>query len=247
MYCFYAPQIDYPLHRLSEEESRHCARVLRLAVGDRVLLSDGRGSLCEAQIERIRDTDVLLRLSAEPVPRRPLPYYLQIAVAPPKNTERMEVFIEKAAELGIDRICPVVTEHSERKVYKTDRARRLLTAALKQSHKAYLPEIEEMVEFSQYLQALPDCFQLSCIATCETVLPREPLTAVLHRCKSLTPRSTARLAINILIGPEGDFSKDEVEQAAARGFIPVSLGPSILRTETAALTAVNAVYLSFIS
>ncbi|WP_300285954.1 16S rRNA (uracil(1498)-N(3))-methyltransferase [uncultured Alistipes sp.] len=231
MQLFYAPDMDPASGRyaLSEEESRHCVRVLRLAPGDSLYLTDGRGTLCRAEVTDVasRRCIVEFRECTEGFGRRD--WYLHVAVAPTKNMDRLEWFVEKATEIGIDRITPVVCDRSERRTVKTDRLWRVATGAVKQSLKAYHPTVDEAVPLRE-LVAVPfdgDRF----VAHCEEGLPRRSLKSCL-----LPGRR-----IQILIGPEGDFSPEEIALASRSGFVPVSLGESRLRTETAALAAVHSV------
>jgi 16S rRNA (uracil1498-N3)-methyltransferase len=158
-----------------------------------------------------------------------------MAVCPTKNMERYEWFAEKATELGLDEIVPVIGDHSERKVFKPERLRRILLSAAKQSLKGAIPSVAEPLSVREFIAASsPDDLRLICCCF-EGEVPRLSINDVL-----------AGTRISVLIGPEGDFSHEEAKLAIEAGFIPVHLGPSRLRTETAALTAVEAVYLHFI-
>lgn len=231
MQLFYAPDMDPAAGRyvLSEEESRHCVRVLRLSPGDSLYLTDGRGTLCRAEIAEIasRSCTVEFKECTEGFGRRD--YFLHVAVAPTKNMDRLEWFVEKATEIGIDRITPLVCDRSERRTVKTDRLVRVATGAVKQSLKAYHPEIDEPVAFGEFVSRPFDGQRY--IAHCEEGLPRRSLKGC------LVPGGN----VSVLIGPEGDFSPGEIALASRAGFVPVSLGESRLRTETAALAAVHSV------
>lgn len=231
MQLFYAPDVDFAAdgYTLSEEESRHCVRVLRLAEGDAASITDGRGTLCHCRIESADPHGCRLRFTEriEGFERRP--YYLQMAVAPTKNVDRFEWFAEKATEIGIDRLTPLLTEHCERRVLRTDRIERVAVGAVKQSQKAYMPAIDELTPFAKVVSEPFDGIKLiaHCAPDARRVSMREAVDA---GCRVL-----------VLIGPEGDFSPKEVEEAVRCGFRPVWLGPSRLRTETAALVAVHSV------
>ena len=161
------------------------------------------------------------------------PYHLTMAVCPTKNIDRYEWFVEKATEIGVDVVAPVIGERSERKVLKTERLRRLALSAAKQSLKAAVPQVAEPVSVRDFILSAPeDALKLICY--CFDDVERLPITEVLRRQAE---------RVMVLIGPEGDFSPEEAALARANGWVPVQLGPSRLRTETAALTAVTAVYL----
>lgn len=227
MQLFYTPDITLPLYELHEEETRHCAKVLRLGPGDTLHLTDGRGNLYRAEIAEVTPKKCVVRV-VETIPefgRRG--YSLIMAVAPTKNIDRFEWFLEKATETGVDRIIPLDCDHSERRVIKRDRQERVITSAVKQSLKAYHPTLDEMTSLHEVLSAQFDGVKL--IAHCRTDFPRRFVGEVLE---------SGRDAL-ILIGPEGDFSHEEVELAEKNGFIGVTLGDQRLRTETAALAAVT--------
>lgn len=223
MQLFYAPEITLPRYTLSEEESKHGVRVLRLTTGDAIHLTDGRGSLyhgrvvddhpkrCQVEIERVEEQF------------EPLPYSLTMAVAPTKNNERYEWFLEKATEVGIDRVIPIVCDHSERRVLRRDRGEKIIISAAKQSLKTLFPTLDELTPLSEVL-AMP--FEgKKFIAHCEEESERVYLGDLL---------SAGEDAL-VLIGPEGDFSPREIEAARKAGFVEVTLGNERLRTETAAL------------
>ena len=235
MELFFSDDICDSRVRLDQEESAHCVRVLRHRAGDEISVIDGRGTLyrCALEIADAKGAEARV-LSAEPG-FGAHPYHLTMAVCPTKNIDRYEWFVEKATEIGVDVIAPVIGERSERKVLKTERLRRLALSATKQSLKAAMPEVAEPVSVRDFIAAAPaDALKLICY--CFDDVERIPVTDVLRRQKE------NRIAI--LIGPEGDFSPEEAALARERGWIPVQLGPSRLRTETAAITAVTAVYLA---
>ena len=224
MHIFYAPDIEPPGYLLDEDESRHCLRVLRLGVGDTVHLVDGRGGLYTA---RIVDAGRRCMLAVEGVERRwgRRGYELTMAVAPTKNIDRYEWFLEKATEVGVDVFVPLLTEHCERRVFKPERAGRIITSAVKQSQKAYHPLLEPLTPFAEILARPFDGAKL--IAHCAGGDKR-------HIADCVAPGQ----GVMMLIGPEGDFSPAEVALAHAHGFTGISLGTARLRTETAALDAV---------
>jgi len=223
---FYTPGI-LPHHShfvLSEEESKHAIRVLRLDNGSRVHLVDGRGGRYAATIADAHPKRAVLAIEEVQIGYGKRPYYLHVAIAPTKNIERVEWFLEKATEVGIDEITPLVCEHSERKDVKTERLNNVMVAAMKQSLKAYLPKLNQIVKFSDFIAEEGSGQRF--IAHCA-----EGEKSYLSRCVSQGGYYT------ILIGPEGDFSGAEIEAALSAGYMPVSLGDARLRTETAALMA----------
>ena len=216
---------------LDAEESRHAVRVLRLREGDELNVTDGRGNLYCCQIVEANDKACVVEaselLSAFHFPLSTL----HLAVAPTKNPSRMEWLVEKSVEIGVGEITLLNCDHSERSFLKTDRLEKLAVSAMKQSLHTLLPEIHPAVSLRDLLSTLR--FPLSTqkfIAHCEADKPRTPLAT------ALKPGHDAV----VLIGPEGDFSEEEIALALECGFQPVSLGPSRLRTETAALYAVTA-------
>lgn len=233
MRLFYAPDIDFaaPHYRFAADESRHIARVLRLGVGDALWLTDGRGTLARAEVTASsdRECEVTILESKPEFERRP--YRLVLGVAPTKNADRYEWMAEKATEIGVDAIVPVLCDHSERRTQRTDRLEKIVVSAMKQSLKAYLPVVEPLCAFDE-LVARP--FEgLKLIAHCEADTPRELMRDVVAPGKNVL----------LLIGPEGDFSPEEIALALSRGFRPVSLGSSRLRTETAAIAGAHTVAL----
>ncbi len=225
MHIFYTPDIDSDLYILSEEESKHCVRVLRLDRGDTLFLVDGRGGFYQAKIETPDPKRTALKITEVQKEYGKRNHYLHIAVAPTKNIERLEWFLEKATEIGIDEITPVICERSERKEVKTDRLNRIITAAVKQSIKAYHPRLNEPVRFKDLLQTATGTSE-KYIAHC-----------IDSEKSMLQDKITRSSEYIVLIGPEGDFTPEEVGAALASGFQPISLGNTRLRTETAALEA----------
>ena len=226
---FHAPDIaTEPL--LPEDESGHCVRVMRLKEGDSITITDGKGFLYNAIIEnahpkhcRVKITDTLpQKLSWE--------YTIHIAVAPTKNIDRMEWLVEKATEVGINTITFVRCHHSERHEIKLQRLNKIAISAMKQSKKTILPQINEMMDFNKFISRNFDGCKM--IAHCAE--DKKQLIKDIYK-----PDSNAL----ILIGPEGDFSNEEISSAISAGFAPVSLGKSRLRTETAALMACHTIHL----
>ena len=236
MEVFYSRLFEGGYCTLDPEESGHCVRVLRHREGDEIFIIDGEGTLYTCVLTDASPKAAVARVVKEEPDWGAHPYYLQMAVCPTKNLERYEWFAEKATELGLDEIVPVIGEHSERKVFKPERLRRILLSASKQSLKGAVPTVAEPLSVKEFIRSCPpDALRLICCCF-EGEVPRLSINDVLAGGRTIA----------ILIGPEGDFSREEAAQAIEAGFIPVHLGPSRLRTETAALTAVEAVYLHFI-
>lgn len=211
--------------------------MLRNRKGDEVHVFDGSGTMYRCLLEDDSPKSCCARI-VEAFPGWGLhPYELTMAVCPTKNNERFEWFVEKATEVGVDRICPVIGEHSERKVYKTERASKVALSAAKQSLKSSVPSIDEPVSVKDFILAERDSSAVKLIAYCfegDSAVPRRSIREVLE--------NLGAGKVTVMIGPEGDFSRAEASLAIENGFIPVHLGDSRLRTETAAVTAVEAVY-----
>ena len=240
MELFYAYEVSGRYCRLDAEESGHCVRVLRHRAGDEVDVIDGRGALYHCRLTQDSPKGAEAEILSQQADWGAHPYHLTIGCCPTKNNDRFEWFVEKATELGVDCIVPLIGEHSERKVYKTERALRIALSATKQSLKARIPEIAEPLSVKDFIcHSERSEESLRLIAYCfeDETHPRQSIRQVLEA-------SDAR-EITVLIGPEGDFSPEEASLALANGYIPVHLGASRLRTETAAVTAVEAVYLQF--
>lgn len=243
MEIFYTSDIAGGILNLGEEESQHCIKVLRHRAGDEISVIDGEGTLFRCRII----SDSAKGASAEILESFPdwggHPYHLEMAVCPTKNMDRYEWFVEKACEIGLDSIVPVIGEHSERKVLKPQRLEKILLSATKQSLKGRIPQLKVAVSVKDYIGSLRDVpDRMKLIACCfeddshPRISIRQALADMPEKCQG----------ISVLIGPEGDFSAEEAALAMKCGFIPVHLGPSRLRTETAALTAVFAVYSHFV-
>ncbi|MCQ2161497.1 MAG: 16S rRNA (uracil(1498)-N(3))-methyltransferase [Bacteroidales bacterium] len=238
MEIFFAREIDGTFCHLTEEESAHCVKVLRHREGDEIHVIDGEGTfytcrLCDASPKGA--TAQILEVEKDWGAH---PYHLSMAVCPTKNNDRYEWFAEKATEMGLDRIAPVIGEHSERRVFKTERLAKILLSASKQSLKGAIPQISEPLSVKEFIKECDAELKLICYCFEEETL-RRSIKEV------LAEKAAENCTIAILIGPEGDFSRDEAKLAMENGFIPVHLGDSRLRTETAALTATAAVYFNY--
>lgn len=226
MHLFYLPELDPEMQSvtLPEEESKHCVKVLRLQPGDAIKLTDGRGYFYDAELTLLlskKSQVKIVNCTFVPSPRK---NRLHLAVAPTKNSSRFEWFLEKATEIGVDEITPLITAHSERKVVKVERLNRILIAAMKQSLKARLPQLNEPVDISEFIEKSTENQKF--IAYCGEAEKRSLFTALADNGPLV-----------IAIGPEGDFSPEEVEQAMGKGFSVVTLGESRLRTESAGVVA----------
>lgn len=236
MEIFWTDRIEAGLCLLGEEESAHCVRVLRHREGDNVCVIDGVGTMYECVLSQASPKAAVARIEKANPGWGSHPYRMEMAVCPTKNIDRYEWFVEKASEVGTDRFVPVIGEHSERKVLKTERLRRIVLSAAKQSLKAAVPEIAEPLTVKDFITSVADSSALKMIACCFED-ESHPRTSVMQALSG-----TDRREYIVLIGPEGDFSREEVRLATEAGFIPVHLGESRLRTETAALAAVFAAY-----
>lgn len=247
MYLFYTPDIAVS-QTLSEEESQHCVRVLRYDRGDEILLTDGRGTTYKARITNPHpkhcEFEILSSQTQEPHHH----FHLHIAIAPTKNVERLEWMVEKCTEIGVDEITPLLCRFSERKTLRVDRLEKIVLSAAKQSLTPYLPVVNDLTPFDEFIQthsakrsfceavlqsegrsfSPQGCFY---IAHCYEQDKRELKDEIIANTKHQTPD------ITILIGPEGDFSEAEIDLALKNGYVPVSLGNSRLRTETAGVVA----------
>lgn len=238
MELFYSRDIDGSICRLDADESGHCIKVLRHKAGDEISVIDGCGNLYRCRITSDSHKGVEAAVLSVEEGWGAHPYRLHLAVCPTKNNDRYEWFAEKACELGFDELSPVIGEHSERRVLKTARVEKVLISAAKQSLKASVPSVNEPVSVREFICSAPED-ALKMIAYCfeDERVPRRSIKEVLD--------SYSGRDIVVMIGPEGDFSKAEAELALEHGFIPVHLGASRLRTETAALTAASAVYFRY--
>ena len=225
---------------MDQDESGHCINVLRHRSGDEISVIDGCGTLyrCRITTDSHKGVEAIVLNSEEGWGGHP--YRLHLAVCPTKSNDRFEWFAEKACEIGFDELSPIIGEHSERKVLKTPRVEKILVSAAKQSLKAAVPEVNEPVSVKEFIKASKDeTDTLKLIAYCfeDERAPRRSIKEVLGTFEGTD--------IIVMIGPEGDFSHSEAEAALAAGFIPVHLGESRLRTETAALTAAASAYFRY--
>ena len=275
MELFFSKDIDGSICRLDQDESGHCIKVLRHRSGDEISVIDGCGTLyrCRITVDSPKGVEAMVLSSEEGWGGHP--YRLHLAVCPTKNNDRYEWFAEKACEIGFDELSPVIGEHSERRVLKTARVEKVLISAAKQSLKAVVPVVNEPVLVKEFIAAQAgrsfadaqddkggaqddrgeaqdgrervqddreevqanDTLRLIAYCFEDERVPRRSIKEVLDGFDGTE--------IIVMIGPEGDFSKAEAEMALAAGFIPVHLGASRLRTETAALTAASAAYFRY--
>ena len=226
MQLFYAPEITLPRYTLSEEESKHCIRVLRMGRGDELHITDGRGTMYRCKIVDDNVKRCMVEVISQEDEFEKLPYELSIGIAPTKNIDRLEWFLEKATEVGISEIYPLLCDHSERKEIKHERELRVITSAVKQSLKAYHPTLHELTSVRKLISMPFDGEKF--IAHCNSELEEREYLGKLIKKGGKTL---------ILIGPEGDFSPEEINFALQNGFKAISLGKERLRTETAALVA----------
>lgn len=227
MQVFYASNISGTEVLLEAEESLHLSKVLRLKAGEIVGLMDGKGSLYEAVVAFPHAKESKLSIS-KLLEKQERKRKLHIAIAPTKSMERFEWFLEKAVEIGIDRITPLVSQRSERVVLKKPRMEKIILSAMKQSRQAWMPQLDELISTSDFLTKPHE--GLACIAHCGAG-PKESFYKIQSDHQNML----------VLIGPEGDFTPHEIAQAIENGFTSVSLGDSRLRTETAAIMVCAAV------
>ena len=223
MQLFYKPDLDnsYMQFFLSEEESKHVVRVLRKKTGDRLKITNGKGRRFSAEILELHPKKCLLEVRESYL--KPEPHYaLHMAVAPTKSNDRFEWFLEKATEIGVSSITPLLCERSERKIIKEERLEKIIVSAMKQSLRDYKPQLNPLTPLQDFLNQ--EHQGATFIAHCEEGEKLEFKRAV-----------QPDRPITLLIGPEGDFSPQEIEWATEKGFSAISLGDTRLRTETAAL------------
>ncbi|WP_108803152.1 16S rRNA (uracil(1498)-N(3))-methyltransferase [Aquimarina sp. Aq107] len=213
--------------QFSREESKHITKVLRKKEGDLVQITNGLGLLCKGIITFSSPNKCIIQLE-ERHHQPSKDYRLHLAVAPTKMNDRYEWFLEKATEIGIDEITPIICDHSERKIIKPERFERILQSAMKQSLQSYLPILNKAISFTEFLKK--DTSDQLLIAHCEET-----------KKQSLKDIIKPQSATTLVIGPEGDFSTKEIENALKTGFIPVTLGKTRLRTETAAIVATHSI------
>lgn len=215
---------------LNEDESHHFSKVLRGKEGDIIHITDGAGNMAKCEVNHVTKKIVEAKVLELQTAFEKKNYYIHVAIAPTKTMERLEFFLEKATEIGFDEVTFINSFHSERKNLKIERIEKIIQSATKQSLKAYFPKINDLTKFNEFIKQDFSDYK-KCIAHCESDIERTPYREVL---------ATEPSKILIMIGPEGDFSRDEIKAAYENGFNGISLGQQRFRTETAALQAVFA-------
>jgi len=229
MQLFYHSSISIDISEFTfdKQESRHIVKVLRKRVGDTILITNGKGILLTTEITDDNEKKCAVSIVEAKLMPKKREYNLHIAIAPTKLNDRFEWFLEKATEIGVDEITPIICDRSERKIIKLERLQKLIQSAAKQSLKYHWPKLNKAVSFSVFLKTvdkIDDRFIAHCVENQKS-----------HLSKVAMPEKNTV----ILIGPEGDFSSKEIDESLAHKFIPVSLGESRLRTETAGIVAVH--------
>ena len=232
MNLFYTNIIEKNVAILPEIEARHCVQVLRKRVGDSIQFIDGKGGFYEGIIDETGKKKCIIKIEKSTQNFGKRNHYLHIAIAPTKNIDRFEWFLEKATEIGIDEITPLYCEHSERKRIRLDRLEKIVLSAMKQSLKAYLPKLNDLTKFNDFLNDFPKNIDPKFIAHCQD-----------GEKTHLKNNSLIAQNVTVLIGPEGDFSPAEIQKANQHDFGSVTLGTSRLRTETAGIVACHIVNL----
>ena len=230
MQLFYNPHITPETKQITfdKTESRHIIRVLRKKLGDQLFITNGKGVLFISEISIADDKKCLVNIISVNEKSKSWDYYLHIAIAPTKNMDRFEWFLEKATEIGIDEITPIICERSERKIIKSERLEKIIESAMKQSLHYYLPKFNEPITFKDFLKKEHSGQKF--VAHCEET-DKKSLKSLVKPNENVT----------VLIGPEGDFSNKEITLALENNYIPVTLGSTRLRTETAAIVACHSV------
>lgn len=231
MQLFFNPNISTETTQITfeKEESRHIVRALRKKEGDVLHITNGKGFLFFAEISIPNDKKCVAIITRFEEKKRNRGYYLHVAIAPTKNNDRLEWFLEKATEIGIDEITPIICDNSERKIVKIERLSKIVQSAMKQSLQFTIPKLNNPIKFSEFINQ--DFNSELFIAHCEEGLDKLFLKEI------ITPKSN----YTILIGPEGDFSTTEIKKSLSKNFKPVSLGENRLRTETAGLNVVQSI------
>ena len=231
MRIFFTTEISGQYVDLPKDESRHIVQVLRMKEGEYLLVTDGKGSWYTCELKEASSKKCRLKVLEQEEVGTERSYYLHLAVAPTKNIQRFEFFVEKATEIGVDRITPIITDNAERKVVKKDRMERIAVAAIKQSKKAFLPVIDDVIALKDFDQ--PDeNTDIKLLAHCAE-----------GSKSTIAEQIQGKNRILIMIGPEGDFTQREISELIQKGFEPIHLGKSRLRTETAAIAACHSVNL----
>lgn len=231
MQIFYAPDISGSVHTLAPGESKHLVRVLRMKQGDIVRLIDGKGNIFEGLISDPDPTGCKIEITSFTSDFEKRGYRLHIAISPLKNPDRFEWFAEKSVEIGIDEITPLICRNTEKTGFRTERINNLIVAAMKQSVRALRPVLNIPVSFGEFIKEESGSKKM--IAHCNTSFGREMIASVCRAGDDAV----------IMIGPEGDFSSDEISLAMEKGYTGIDLGRSRLRTETAGIAACHSVYL----
>jgi len=229
MNLFYTPDIKSEIYSLNEEESRHCIRVLRLQKSDTIFLTNGKGTLYKAIIADDNPKECIVHITEIFENYKKRNYHLHIAIAPTKNIDRIEWFLEKATEIGIDEITPLICKHSERRTINAERLNKIISSAMKQSLKAYLPLLNKEISFNDFASQDFHSAKFICHYSEEN-----------KNLKDSYARSNDAV---ILIGPEGDFDDAEISKAKENNFTQINLGDNRYRTETAALMACHTIHL----
>jgi len=228
MRLFYAPNIEMPNFTFDKLESKHIAKVLRLKVADKLYLTDGKGYFYEAEISEISNKNCSVKILKKELQNKH-DYYLHVAISPTKSNDRFEWFLEKATEIGIDEKTPLLSKNSERTKIKLERFQKVIESAMKQSHKAYHPKLNDLTDIQDFLELDLD-YDKKLMAHCYDA-----------EKFSLKQSVSEKQSVLIMIGPEGDFTLEEVKQASKKGIEPLSLGKYRLRTETAGVASVQSV------
>jgi 16S rRNA (uracil1498-N3)-methyltransferase len=230
MQIFYAPDITGTNYTLDPNESKHLIRVLRMAKGAHVRLIDGKGNLYEGIINEPDQTGCIIEITGKTADFEKRDYRLHMAISPIKNPERFEWLIEKIVEIGVDEITPLICKNTEKPGIKSARINNIIVSAMKQSLKANRPVLNDPCSFKDFI--CTDRGQIRMIAHCNDSIARNRLSDVYSKNENAV----------IMIGPEGDFSTEEINSAVGRGFKSIHLGPSRLRTETAGIAACHSIY-----
>ncbi|MBI4647442.1 MAG: 16S rRNA (uracil(1498)-N(3))-methyltransferase [Bacteroidia bacterium] len=229
MHIFYTPEISNEYHTLDKTESRHCIKVLRLKKDDIIFLIDGKGGFYTAKILETDPYACKIQITNKQIEYGKRKYKLHIAIAPTKSIDKFEFFVEKTTEMGIDEITPVIFHRSERKSLNIQRLNKIIISAMKQSVNVYLPKIHNIINFEAFIN--------------NNTFPGQKFIAIYsEKEKFLKSEYKSGQNALIVIGPEGDFTKEEINIANTNDFINVSLGTNRLRTETAGIAACHTIY-----
>ena len=232
MQIFYSGNVSEGMALFSREETGHCLKVLRMRRGDTLVFTDGKGNLYEGVITSDNPSGMTASVTSVIIKAGKSDYRLHVAISPLKNDDRLEWFIEKAVETGIEEITPVLCQRTEKRRIRRERLEGIILSAMKQSLRCYLPTLNEPALFSEFVMENHSGRKL--IASCDEDFERKSITSAFSRKEDVL----------VLIGPEGDFTSDETRLAIEHGFIPVHIGPGRLRTETAGIAACCSVYLA---